>query len=144
MLAFQLGAAALVVVINTALTIWALLPRADSNSIDGVGDFIPPGDCQSIATINAGLHVLLNILSSAFLGAGNYYMQVLVAPTAAEVDKAHRAGDYFDIGTHSLHNLARLRPRKRIIWALLGIASILLHLAYGSFRICTYYQSQTY
>lgn len=55
--------------------------------------------------MNIGIHLLLNVLSSLFLGAGNYCMQILVAPTGAEVQLAHKSGIYFDIGIHSIYNL---------------------------------------
>jgi len=78
--------------------------------------------------INTGAHVILNVLSSLFLGAGNYYMQVLVAPSAESIRKRHASGKHLDIGVQSIGNLQFAAKDNKVLWWALGSVSLLLHL----------------
>ena len=124
MLSAQLAVAILVVVINTSFTSWAWL---NHSPMRGVGTFYV-GDCTFASRLNSGLHVLLNGLSTLFLGTGNYCMQVIVAPSKAELKAAHLDRKHYDIGIHSLHNLRHIARDKCAVWALLGVVSSILHL----------------
>lgn len=86
--------------------------------------------CESTKRANIGVHLVINILSTCLLGASNYCMQCLSAPTRSEVDKAHRTKTWLDIGIPSLHNVASssLGRRKRLYWWILAISSLPLHL----------------
>ena len=78
--------------------------------------------------INSSVHVALNIISSLFLGAGNYCMQILVAPSRAEMDKAHSKGVSLSIGVPNVGN-SRYIERKRVLgWVLIGMFAAILHL----------------
>lgn len=101
MLATQTSLAFLVFLANIVWTAWA----AKSHPASGVIGGLLIGRSSQIKNVNIGVHLLLNISSSLFLGAGNYCMQILVAPTGGEVRSAHAFGKYFDIGIHSIHNL---------------------------------------
>jgi hypothetical protein len=85
------------------------------------------GDCNRTSAISTGIHVLINILASLLLGASNLCMQLLVAPTRSEIDKAHRKQIWLDIGIPSLRNLPHIARRRRVIWWILGISSLPLH-----------------
>jgi hypothetical protein len=124
MLGVQTLLAFLVFLLNVAWTAWARKTHPTSIVI---GTLLT-GDCSRIKNFNLGLHLLLNAFSSLFLGAGNYCMQVLVAPTSQEVRKAHDSGTYFDIGVHSIHNFWHITRYRKIAWLGLGICSTLLHL----------------
>jgi hypothetical protein len=124
MLSMQTSLAFFVFLINVALAAWATKVHPTPAMI---GSFFT-GNCARIKNINIGLHFLLNVLSSLFLGAGNYCMQVVVAPTGEEVRSAHASGRYFDIGVHSIHNLRHVSWHRRVTWLGLGICSTLLHL----------------
>lgn len=89
------------------------------------------GDCTVAARSTTGLHLLVNILSSLLLGASNYCMQRLVAPTRKEIDKAHAKKKWLDIGMPSVRNLASISKGRVAIWVLLGLSSIPLHFVYG-------------
>ncbi|PVI04090.1 hypothetical protein DM02DRAFT_519244 [Periconia macrospinosa] len=65
----------------------------------------------------------------------NYTIQVLSAPTRAEVDKAHRKGQYFDIGVLSVHNLKRISWKRIFLCAIMLLSSVPLHLFYNSAAI---------
>lgn len=96
-------ATALVLVVNVILAITAAVRWG---SKDGVA--IPyTGDCSTAARSTTVAHLFINILSSLLLGASNYCMQRLVAPTRTEVDKAHARKKWLDIGVPSVRNLSR-------------------------------------
>lgn len=85
------------------------------------------GDCQTASRLSTAFHVLINILSSLLLSASNFSMQLLVAPTRNEVDRAHNNFTWLDIGVPSLRNLRYIARRKRLAWWILGISSLPLH-----------------
>ncbi|KAJ5518058.1 hypothetical protein N7453_000480 [Penicillium expansum] len=107
--------------------VWVYFPP-DSR---GIGT-LRMSDCSEISSINSGIHVILNVLSSMFLGAGSYCMQILVAPSRREMDGAHARGVSLDIGVQSLRNLRWIKRRKIFHWLGLGILSICLHLFWNS------------
>ncbi|CAH0026570.1 unnamed protein product [Clonostachys rhizophaga] len=93
---------------------------------------IRTGECDDIKNLNFGIHLLINIASTLLLGASNYCMQTVGAPTRHDIDMAHASGRWLQIGVPSLRNL-RLIGRKRIfIWLCLAATSIPLHLVYNS------------
>lgn len=125
MLRLQFILTSLIVVANLVFTIWACVAHPPDGR--GVG-VIRLGDCEEIRRINSILHLLINALSSLFLGAGNYCMQILVAPSRSEMDYAHSKGESLDIGVPSLKNLRYIKWQRTIIWFLLGMLSTVLHL----------------
>ena len=120
--------AALVLIINLILTIWAV---ANSGVQDGLGTLYD-GSCKRTASLTFWIHLAINVLSTLLLGASNYSMQCLSSPTRSEVDKAHNQGIWLDIGVPSVRNLRRLSIRRIVLWWLLAISSIPLHLLYNS------------
>lgn len=86
------------------------------------------GNCDTTKNINIGIHLLINILSTVLLGASNYCMQCMSAPTRHEVDKAHTKFKWVDIGIPSLRNLGRIRGTRLVLWLILGLSSLPLHL----------------
>lgn len=129
MLRIQIGLTAFVAVLNTAIWVWATV----THDLDrrGVGTLFT-GNCRKTTTINSATHLILNGLSSLFLGASNYCMQILVAPTRADLDLADTRGEWLEIGVQSFKNLKKLQRRKIVLWVTLGIISILLHLVWNS------------
>jgi hypothetical protein len=51
------------------------------------------------------LHIAINAMGTILLGANNFTMQCLTAPTRSEMDVAHSKGRYLDIGLPSLNTL---------------------------------------
>ncbi|CAI6336339.1 unnamed protein product [Periconia digitata] len=90
------------------------------------------GDCDLAGRWSTALHLIINLLSSGLLGASNYCMQRLVAPTREEIDKTHAQKRWLDVGIPSLRNLASINGRRVLIWTLLALSSIPLHLLYNS------------
>lgn len=122
------GVAAIVLVINLSLTIWVV---AKSGVQDGLGT-LHDGRCKRTMSLTNWIHIAINVLSTLLLGASNYSMQCLSAPTRSEVDKAHSQGIWLDIGVPSVRNLRRLSTSRIVLWWLLAISSTPLHLLYNS------------
>lgn len=87
-----------------SLMVWS---TAKYPPVQDVGTFMT-GDCSMVHRWDASSHLGLNVASTLFLGAGNYCMQVLVAPSRMEVDKAHKEEFSLDIGIHSFEHAANL------------------------------------
>jgi hypothetical protein len=86
------------------------------------------GNCDTASDLNLKLHVAINILSSLLLGASNFSMQILVAPTREDVDKAHASRRWLDIGVPSFKNLLSIQRSRCVVWVLLALSSGGLHL----------------
>jgi hypothetical protein len=117
--------ACVVLIINTGFLAWAV----HSRGITGGLGVLYEAPCEATKRANIGVHLLINILSSALLGASNYCIQCLSAPTRPEVDKAHQKGNWLDIGIPSLRNVvsSNFGMRKKICWWILAISSLPLH-----------------
>jgi hypothetical protein len=118
------SAAWIVFIINISLFAW-MHSKSTTTNENGI---LFQGNCKTSNELDIFIHLAINILSTCLLGASNYCMQCLNAPTRDEVDKAHANKKWLDIGVLSLRNL-RIKPRSSvIIWSLLGLTSIPLHL----------------
>jgi hypothetical protein len=116
--------ACLVFVINLVVTVWgSVAPKA-------AGGVLDQGDCGRIKTLNSGLHILINVLSTILLSGSNYCMQCMSAPTRGEIDQSHVARTWLDVGIPSFRNLKRIDRRRLLLWLLLGTSSLPLHLLY--------------
>jgi hypothetical protein len=116
-----------VAIINIAVLIWAITARHLDKR--GVGT-LHTGNCHRVGLVNSVVHLLLNAISSLFLAAGNYCMQVLAAPSRADVHLAHATGDWLEIGVPSFGNIRKLRRSRVVHWVALGLVSVLLHTLY--------------
>ena len=85
------------------------------------------GDCDVVRRADTGLHFLINLLSMLLFGVSNMAMQLLVAPTRKEVDKAHGKASWVDIGVPSFRNLRQISRPNCIIWCCLALSSIPIH-----------------
>ena len=84
--------------------------------------------CDTTRQYNIGIHLVINILSTTLLGASNYGMQCLVAPTRSEIDASHSKRQWLDIGVPSLRNLRSINRKRLFLWILLAGSSLPLHL----------------
>jgi len=116
--------AALILLLNIVVTIFVTVRFGISNGVAT----LYTGDCTTISRVDSGLHIAINFLSTAFLSASNYVMQILNAPTRKQVNDFHARGVSLHIGIPSFENAMRLRKRQTILWAVLGISAIPLHL----------------
>lgn len=117
---------ATVTILNIVLLIWYAVKHQPEH-LRGISTIFT-GNCAQVNRTNSLVHVALNAISSLFLGAANYCMQVLAAPSRSEVNRAHAEGYGLDIGTQSLRNLWYIRRHRSVLWAALGFLSIVLHL----------------
>lgn len=122
------GVALMVFSVNLSLTVWAW----STFPVDGGIAKVSFDTCSSTEKLSLTLHIAINALSSAILGASTYCMQCVYAPTRHELDNAHGRGDWMEVGTTGLRNVSRI-PRKRgLIWVLLALSSLPFHLLYNS------------
>jgi hypothetical protein len=119
--------ALIVFILNLILTVYASLHERKGDGLFPEG-ILSEGDCGRIKRINSALHILLNVLSTVLLSGSNYCMQCLSAPTRGEIDKAHAAQRWLDIGVLSFRNLWQIKRRRVTLWLLLGMSSFPLHL----------------
>lgn len=117
-----------VLLTNLTLTTWASLYFGQQ---DGIGTAYD-GSCDTVSAWNFWLHIFMNILSSAILGASNYTMKCVTSPNRKECDRAHACGDWLDIGIPSVRNLSRIRWQRRCSWAILAPSSIPVHLLFNA------------
>lgn len=90
------------------------------------------GSCTAVKNWDVALHLIINALSTSILGASNYCMQSLVAPTREEVDACHAKGEWLDIGTASIRNLFKISRRRVVLWIVLLITATPFHILYVS------------
>jgi len=86
------------------------------------------GNCAYVEQLNTLLHLFINLLSTLLLGASNFGMQILVAPTRQDLDTAHKKGKSMAIGIQAFGNLRHLGKATNILWIMLAIGSGGLHL----------------
>lgn len=117
-----------VLITNIILTIWA---ASRFGVEEGIGT-VQGGACKDTKQLATWLHLAINALSTLLLGASNYAMQCLSAPTREEIDRAHRGRVWLDVGVPSMRNLWRISRSRLVMWILVAASSIPLHLMYNS------------
>lgn len=98
---------------------------------EGLGVILGHG-CGRVRSIDSRFHYAINVIATVLVGASNYNMQCLTAPTRKEIDKAHEQRKWLDIGIHSMRNLSHIRRPKAIFWLVLALSSLPLHLLWNS------------
>lgn len=114
--------------LNLGLVIWI---QSGFEAVKGVAT-VYEGSCPQIKATITGLHLAICVLGTLLLGASNYCMQILSAPTREEVDAAHAKHRWLSIGVPSVRNLWNVSRTRGIIWLMLGLSSIPLHLLWNS------------
>ncbi|KAF1931586.1 uncharacterized protein M421DRAFT_55896 [Didymella exigua CBS 183.55] len=121
-------ASLLALIANVCVFAW-LVRR--NNPEDGTGT-IHTAACGAISTLETGIKVALNVISTLILGASTYAMQGTTAPTRDEVQSAHKKGKWLEIGTQSWRNLSYVSKRHATIWSVLAFTSLPLHLVFNA------------
>jgi hypothetical protein len=106
--------------------------------------FFYTADCSTTNALNLVVHLLLNILSTMILSSSNFFMQILNAPSRAEVDKIHAKGKSVEIGVPSLRNAFLLRRFKAFSWFVLAVTSLPVHLFFNSAIFETDFQGKSW
>lgn len=122
-------AAGFVLTLNIIIVIWveARTKYSHLGKRDGKRTLYD-GDCKTTKQLNTAVHLLINLFSTVLLGASNYCMQCMSAPTRAEVDLAHSQSRWVDIGVPSIRNLKYVSRTRFIMWSLLGLSSLPSHI----------------
>ncbi|KAI0186434.1 hypothetical protein EV127DRAFT_371216 [Xylaria flabelliformis] len=104
--------------------------------------FFYAGSCsgRNVTTINIALHLLINVVSTLVvtnsaqirLASSNFFMQILNSPSREEIDRAHAAGSWLDVGVSSIRNTFRLSKFKSSCWTVLFLSSVPIHLLFNS------------
>jgi len=117
--------AILVLVLNVSLLIWTV------NHLEhGLFATIKMSSCKSIGKWSALFQGFISISSTLLLSGSNYCIQVLSSPTREEVDEAHAAHTYLNIGVLSIRNITRFRKRRLGLVVVLVLTSIPFRLVY--------------
>lgn len=122
--------ALMTLIVNVAVGAWAS-SRKGLNSV-GVLVELFRGDCDTAASLNTWSHLAINIVSTLLLSGSNYCMQCLVAPSRADINRAHARAAWLDIGVPSLRNVKWIGWWRRTLWILLVVSSLPLHLMFNS------------
>lgn len=99
----------------------------NGGSSHGIGTIFK-GTKEEVDRWNTACHIFINILSTTLLASSNYCMQILCAPTRSEIDAAHDAGTWVDIGILSMRNFCHIERKRAFAAFLLAFSSIPLHL----------------
>lgn len=89
------------------------------------------GRCQTASRSNLLIHLAINAIASGVLASSNFFMQILVAPSRNEVNKAHAGGKWLEVGMQSWRNVPSLPRIHLAIWLLFALSSIPLHLVFN-------------
>lgn len=125
MLRIHLCLSAITIVATFGVAIWLVIRYPPD--VQGVGTILF-GSCSTTSTVSTAVHAVLNIVSTLFLAAGNYCMQLLVAPSRQEIQQAHEKGKSLVIGVPNVGNLWHISRSRATAWVLIGCFSTQLHL----------------
>ncbi|KAK5659147.1 hypothetical protein OQA88_1237 [Cercophora sp. LCS_1] len=89
------------------------------------------GHCPTASRYNLLIHLAINAIASGVLASSNFFMQVLVAPTRNEINKAHAKGRWLEVGVQSWRNVFHLPRSNLAIWFLFALSSVPLHLVFN-------------
>lgn len=107
--------------------LFLIVAMATVGQRDGIGTLYQ-GDCNTVKRMDTTIHLILNLLGVAVLGASNYTTQCLSSPTRHEIDKAHAKRKALDIGLPSAYNLRFMSRTKILVWSFLMLSTLPLHL----------------
>lgn len=102
--------------------------ESSSRTRDFVSAAVFEGTCSVVNNWSTGLHLLINILSTALLAASNFVMQCLTAPSRADLDRAHSRRKWLHVGVWGWRNLFAMDAKRLTLWFLLLISSTPIHL----------------
>ena len=87
--------------VSACVLIWGHSRELDPFTGDNV---VFEGDCDSSASINTWSSGVINVTSALLLACSHSVVQILLAPTPANIESAHSRGKWLDIGIPSLTN----------------------------------------
>jgi len=90
------------------------------------------GPCTTASTLNFIGHLVINILGTLILASSNFFMQIVAAPSRAELSQAHYLSHWLDIGAPSIRNFGHLSRFKRWSWIIFLVSSVPFHFLFNS------------
>lgn len=132
----------ILVAVLAAVLLGALFYGLVVNRGLGVNSTFPifQATCQTASGLNIFLHLALNVFGTLILASSNFFMQLVAAPSRAELDRAHQKWRWVDIGIPTVRNFASLSGFKRASWLVLMASSVPIHLLFNS--VIFYVESQ--
>ncbi|KAF2029335.1 hypothetical protein EK21DRAFT_67929, partial [Setomelanomma holmii] len=122
---------ALTLLLNLSATVYVHLSSVqETGSKQPLHPRLFLGSCTTALKLNTYVHFLINVLSTLILSSSNLFMQHLLSPTRAEVDKVHKQQLWVAIGIYNWGNLRFISCRNRVLWTVLAFSSLPLHLLY--------------
>ena len=115
----------IVLVVNVSLLGWGL---SKSGSATGIVKLYE-GSCDSMRSRFPWMHLPINVCGTLLLASGNAAMQIILAPTRVEIDRAHPRKP-LDIGLMGTKNWPFLMRWRQIVWLLLAVSSLPLQTMY--------------
>ncbi|GAP88890.1 hypothetical protein SAMD00023353_1700470 [Rosellinia necatrix] len=121
-------------ILSVVITVGLLASLAVFSKLSDLGSsyIVFEGSCDSSSSISLGIQFAINAISTAILASSNFFMQVIVAPTRRDVDKAHGKRKSVEIGVLSLRNLSSIPRRRVALFLVLGLSSVPIHLFFNS------------
>ena len=112
-----------VLMINISVFAWA---SSDHKVVKRSGTLYQ-GKCDQAKRINTLVQAGINVVATLLLGASNYCMQCLSAPTREEIDSAHPKKTVLHIGVPSFTNIKNINRYRMSVWVLLGLSALLIY-----------------
>jgi hypothetical protein len=121
---------AAVLMINIALTIAAVgVSASNHNQSFGFGSIVLyQGSCSATQKRKIGLHLMINVLGVIMTATSSYCYTILMAPSRADIDKAHSKGTWLSVGVASWRNFRNLKRSSQALWSLLLLTSIIMQM----------------
>jgi len=135
-LAFVLIAIAILFSLLAALAMFQAFMYPHKIEKFGYSSFLPSfplfqGNCSSMQRVNAGIHLLLNLLATVVIGISMYIQQLCTSPTREDISTAIKAGGDVDFGSNLPFQLFRRWKKRKIVclvWIVLILTSLPIHL----------------
>lgn len=86
------------------------------------------GSCSLTKAWSRALSLIINIFSTAMLGISSYCMQIITAPTRADIDKHHAKRKWLDIGCLTWRNIRALDRRRLAFFLVMFVTTTPFHL----------------
>ena len=122
-IAFGMCFVAAVLTANLAFYFW-VIAKFGATSIDGVvkldGD---GGSCDSSKWRLFGAHLPINVCGAVLLAVSNSAMQIIMAPTREDIDRAHPATS-LEVGILGYRNWKYSSTWRRVTMVLLALSSL--------------------
>jgi hypothetical protein len=95
------------------------------------------GSSTTVEGIARGILAAVNVFAIILIAGANYVVQILNSPTRAEVDNAHSAFKWLDIGIPSLRNMSLISSTRATLSGIMMTFALLSQVMYASQNLTT-------